>query len=501
MGYPLSESEGDEDDEGEDSTNNETPISKLASDSGDSRGEVEEVGGWGNSKRDYYNADAIETEADALEEEAEAKRLQQKKLQKLSEADFGFDEKEWLGEGYEDGEHDVVTELLKEVEITSDMGTEDRLRLLQTRYPEFNSLADEYLQLQPLLEQLHAEMNALQTSQCFQQKQAPLTAIKYRALAAYIGALAMYFAILTSTAKSGDGSAALDPIELRDHSIMDSLLQCRKLWSKIKDLRAPNCIPTETFEDERADDADVSHINAKLEVPITTLETTSRTDQEQHTQDAVSAEASKSRISRIRAAEKDLADLSSILPTKPTPYLPVTLDHDSDSDFGEEVVLDVRTAAEKAARKKSLRFYTSQIAQRANRRADAGRDAGGDTDLPYRERLRDRQARLNAEAEKRGKKLDSYGRGKSLGTNLGDNESEDDEKDFAAADAVRREEDGYYELLTQASKNRKAGKVSRHAAIPAAKATEASLPVVEDGKRAVGYVTKKNKRLTRAIRG
>ena len=47
--------------------------------------------------------------------------------------------------------------------------------------------------------------------------------------------------------------------------------------------------------------------------------------------------------------------------------------------------------------------------QKANKRAGAGRDAGGDMDIPYRERLKDRQARLNAAAEKRGKKDSKHG--------------------------------------------------------------------------------------------
>ncbi|RAL67440.1 hypothetical protein DID88_008195 [Monilinia fructigena] len=50
--------------------------------------------------------------------------LRNKKLQKMSEADFGFDENEWLGEGGDDEEGDVVTEVLKDVEITEEMGPE-----------------------------------------------------------------------------------------------------------------------------------------------------------------------------------------------------------------------------------------------------------------------------------------------------------------------------------------------------------------------------------------
>ena len=37
--------------------------------------EDEDIGGWGPSKKDYYNADAIETEQDALDEEHQRSRL------------------------------------------------------------------------------------------------------------------------------------------------------------------------------------------------------------------------------------------------------------------------------------------------------------------------------------------------------------------------------------------------------------------------------------------
>ena len=163
LGYATTEDEED-DVEADDNTDNVRTKAKddLASE-GPEEGD-EDAGGWGSSKQDYYNADNIETEADALEEEAEAKRLQQKKLQKMSEADFGFDENEWLDVDNEDDDDDVVTEVLKDVEITADMRTEERMSLLKTRYPEFESLASEFLKLQPLLEDLRLGADTMATS-------------------------------------------------------------------------------------------------------------------------------------------------------------------------------------------------------------------------------------------------------------------------------------------------------------------------------------------------
>jgi U3 small nucleolar RNA-associated protein 3 len=499
LGYSTSE-EDEDDVEADDNTDNVRTEAKedLASE-GPEEGD-EDAGGWGSSKRDYYNADNIETEADALEEEAEAKRLQQKKLQKMSEADFGFDENEWLDVDNEDDNDDVVTEVLKDVEITADMGTEERLSLLKKRYPEFESLSNEFLKLQPLLEDLRLEADTISTSKGSTKSGRCLAKTKLRGLAAYLGALTMYFAVLTSTSKVGSSKpSALDPMELRDHTVMESLLQCRQLWSKVMHLKPS--LETELEDDPVNTEGDMLLANDGVVAPLS-REPESKKSRKERVRELAAVEASRSRAERIRAAEEELQNLSSLLPkvknaSKPSAIKSTATAAESDSDFGEEESLSARSLAEKAAKKKSLRFYTSQIAQKVNRRADAGRDAGGDADLPYRERLRDRQARLNAEAEKRGRKLDEYGRGAALG---GDESGDEDADDMDVANAVRGEEDDYYDMIAQTSRKRKDDKAERYAAIAAAKAAGRQVRVVEgevgaDGKRAIGRVIQKNKGL------
>ncbi|KAF8858586.1 hypothetical protein BDZ45DRAFT_673862 [Acephala macrosclerotiorum] len=457
------------------------------SDAEDIAEEDEDAEGWGTSKKDYYNNDQIETEADALEEEAEAKRLQQKKLQKMSDADFGFDESEWLDTGNEDEDADVVTEVLKDVEITSEMGPEERLRILQTRYPEFEFLASEFLQLRPILQDLQQQAES-ETSMA-STGPTPLSVTKCRALAAYITSLTMYFAILTSPAKGGKYQGKpLDPAELQDHAVMDSLLQCRQLWSKIKSLKAP--ITHHIEEESSEEEQDIPETNGILEPVI------SKKSKKEKARQAATKKAASLRAKQIADAEEELADLSNLVPKsrKASKKSKQIVEADNESDFGEEETMDARTAAEKAQKKKSLRFYTSQIAQKANKRADAGRDAGGDNDLPHRERLRDRQARLNAEAEARGKKLDGYGRGGApLG---GDSDSGEDE----VAGRVREEGDEYYDTVAKTSKKKKDDKAEKMDAIKRAKAENAMVRVIEgevdeDGKRAIGYVIEKNKGL------
>ena len=106
-------------------------------------------------------------------------------------------------------------------------------------------------------------------------------------------------------------------------------------------------------------------------------------------------------------------------------------------------------------------------------------------DIPYRERLRDRQARLNAEAEKRGRK---GGKGADLGS---DDEDENDKAEQKkAAAAIRDNEDEYYDMVAAKTKGKKDDKAARKEALAKASAADRVTEVEtvdEDGKRKISY--------------
>ena len=500
------------------------------SESSEAPGEDEDIGGWGSSRKDYYNADTIQTEADALEEEAEARRLQQKRLQKMTEADFGFDELEWLKTG-KDGEDEnnndgdnVIREVLPKVQITDATGPEERFRILRTRYPEFEPLAKEFLGLQAIHEDSKtAATTAIAIQQRMDAKRGqtlatehsitPVAAVKHRSLSAYLAALSMYFALLTSgPADSAGKLSAMPSDELRDHAIMEILVQCRNLWEKVKVVPMPEldveCAPDAQISNGHAPSSQIHGSNVfngknmiKEDAKKAPKRKKKHKSKAQKAVEAARVEADALRSERLRRTEEELASLSALtapsrLSSKASKRSAKTPagDKDSDSDFGEQTTLTPHEAAEKAKRKRSLGFYTSQITQKANKRDAAGRDAGGDADLPYRERLKDRHARLNAEAEARGKKPKESTKGEALG-------GPSDEEDHAAAQELRDgvSSEDYYDLVAARLAAKKASKAALAAAHAQAEQEGGIVRVVEeknaDGKRAISYAIEKNKGL------
>ncbi|KAF1972926.1 Sas10/Utp3 family protein [Bimuria novae-zelandiae CBS 107.79] len=472
----------------------------------------EDVGGWGSSKRDYYNTDAIETEQDALDEEAEALRLQKKQLQSMTEADFGFDEDEWVGQDGDAGadQGKVVTEVLPQLRITEDMPEEERLKILRTRYPEFEPISQEYARLQPVHDELAAAANAatrLINSKSGKLNGAllptPMAITKYRACAAYIAAMSMYFAVLGSTSQEGDSTAiALDPAELHEHPVMESLLKTRSLWKKVEGLPIGDPMVEATLGDELSVIEEASPVEVSNEVDISAREKKPKKTKAQRAAEAAQAKSEARRAEKLRQTEEELASLASLTRSKALkarkkkPEEPkLNLLNAEDSDFGEETELTARELAEKAKKKKSLRFYTSQIAQKANKRDHA--IVGGDADVPHRERLKDRQARLQAKAESKGQ--NRSGPGIALGEDAG---GTDDENDHIARDCGNDFEDdeGYYDMVAARSNAKQEEKASRAAAYKiAAQSGGVVVPeetIDQDGRRQISYAIEKNKGLT-----
>jgi U3 small nucleolar RNA-associated protein 3 len=141
-------------------------------------------------------------------------------------------------------------------------------------------------------------------------------------------------------------------------------------------------------------------------------------------------------------------------------------DIDMRDAYGEASSLQHADAVDKRARKKSLRFHTSKIESASARRQGARNQAvGGDDDLPYRERRKEKEARLAKEAAAKvrgqgGADLDDTEPEPKAGRTAKEGESSDDEANGP---------DGYYELVKKKSKERKEQKKAEYEAAQAAR--------------------------------
>lgn len=124
--------------------------------------------------------------------------------------------------------------------------------------------------------------------------------------------------------------------------------------------------------------------------------------------------------------------------------------------YGEATSLQHADAADKSARRKTLRFHTSKIASVSARRQGARDSAfAGDDDIPYRDRRKEKEERLAKEAKGKGR-----GQG---GEDLDDVEPKPRESKEMDDDNAE-DSDGYYELVKRKANEKKEQKKAEYEA-------------------------------------
>lgn len=431
---------------------------------------------WGSTKNEYYGADEIEDDEDAKEIEKEALRQQKKHLQELNMEDYLDDEldEEWSKDAkqFDIAEFQSSTKQTDTSVSIKDLKTMDpeaKSEYLKTMLPEYMPLCKELSELSAVLDSLKA------------QTETESAKLKTLALASYLATISSYFGILFHELQTNEEFTSM-----RDHPVMETILTSKEVWRQASELPDTDPVPAS----EQLQHSDVSDVDA---------EDIEELDQDMLNDIPVGDDSeSEGELLQDEDAEEqdndDDADLDDF--EEYVVQSRIAKDNDKSKKTSEEAADDFLEAEmnevdaqEKKARRRTLRFYTSKIDQQSNKKLDK---LGGDDDIPYKERLFERQQRLLEEARKRGLHDKN-------GADLDDNEyNSQDEK--AAEDINNESTINYYKQIQKERQQRKDDRHNAHkTAVIAAregKLAEAIESVGEDGKRAINFQILKNKGLT-----
>lgn len=443
------ESDDDNEDQDEDGEENE-----------EDEDDEDEEGGWG-SKRNYYGGDDASDDEDAKQIVEEALRQQKKHLQELNMEDYVDEDmmEDWKKVEHADvNEAQVHLEEDREVDFEA-MDDSDKLKHLTGQYPEFVPLVKEFNALLPRLNDLR------------KQSLSDIVSAKVAALSAYLSCISSYFALFVENLKTKETSS------LKDHPVMESLLSSREVWRQADELRT-----TARASNHRDADAD-AEADELIDDEMEAIEDSGemeRLETDSEEEDEISEEEDEN------ASDKELnIDLNSKRTIKKVSKAPVA------GDYTETALPDKIDREDKDRKKKSLRFYTSKIDQSVQKNA-RNEKFTGDLDLPYKERLFERQQRLLEEARKRGLGADQ------LGDDLdGENFGSDDDN---LANEINADAADYYDSVRMAKTYKKDARRAAHEDAKRAardgKLAELKENVGADGKRALNFQIMKNKGLT-----
>jgi len=425
----------------------------------DEEEELEDDGAWGSTKGTYYGADELDDDESAKQIEEEALRQQKKHLQELNMDDYVDEEleEEWKKNAKKHDFGSAVASTNKNLETFQNISQLDpkaKRKYISTSHPEFLPLSKELSKLKPLLDNLKERKDQNEVSN-----------VKFIALSAYLGAISSYFAIFISLLKENE------PFTMKEHPVMEGILSTKEVWRQASELQ--------DMEDSISEDEDED-----LETKYPQQQAFS----EEASDEDVFNSASES-LGEESGEESDNGEASDVEIDISKPRTFKKVKPQVEEDFAEGQIADV-DAEEKKARKRTLRFYTSKIDQQARKKDEK---YTGDLDIPYKERLFERQQRLIEEARKRGQHDDH-------GEDLGANDDFDSQDEQDAKEVNDGFDDTYYNTIKSSKIGDKEKRKEAHEkAVKAAKEgklAELQDNLGEDGKRAVNYQIMKNKGLT-----
>ncbi|KAI0693985.1 Sas10 C-terminal domain-containing protein [Cytidiella melzeri] len=503
----------------------------------DEGSEDEEEEAWGRNKSAYYSSNAAELDSEDEEanemEEQEAKRLQAKLRETMTDEDFGLADIANGDIDVQDGEFDEPVPPVQLQSLPQDkLGL---LRHLQKTSPEALALAGDWDSAARQLIKAQEQIAFLETDRNADTITSGMLHLYYQALLQYAATLAFYLYLRSSD------KYTQHPESLRSHPIMSRLLTLKQSISTLETLGVGSSDDEDDWSGDASED-DENPLFAKLrglapnelEELLADLQAIKNPDghgsvsdgEEEQEEPSSPVKTKKPKSKKVKdstaaavtveeneppkkkrktdkaskkAAKLPVFDLEEPeFPTKTkTPSTRRTAPATADTDnFGEFTALQNADALDKAARKRSLRFHTSKIEGASARRERARAAMGGDDDLPWRDRKKDKDEKQKKALQK------TRGQG---GEDLND---EDPEPTPESIKKRRREEVesgsdgegddavGYYDLVQQKSKEKKERKKAEHDAAQAAAREDMVVEESADGPRSVSRAILANKGLT-----
>ena len=436
-------------------------------------GMLDNENAWGSTKGEYYGADDLDDEEAAKEIEKEALRQQKKHLEELNMNDYldEEEEQEWVknAKEFDMGEFKNSTKQADtNISIRDILNMDDEARdnYLKTMFPEFAPLSKEFTKLAPKFDELKKSENN------------EFNKLKLIALGSYLGTISCYYSILLHELHNNE-----DFTSMKGHPVMEKILTTKEIWRQASEL--PSSF--DMNEGDGSESEETSNLEAFSEKKLNELENSEASDVEENEEEQ-KEENNEEEGESDEEDDVSIDDFEEYVAQSRVHSKPKSLSTSEADDFIESGIADV-DAQDKKARRRTLRFYTSKIDQQENKKTDRFK---GDDDIPYKERLFERQQRLLDEARKRG---------------MHDKNGADlDDKEYGSEDeAVSRSinaqgENDYYQQVQRGKQDKKISRKEAHKnAVIAAregKLAELAENVVGDGKRAINYQILKNKGLT-----
>ncbi|KAF7365311.1 hypothetical protein MVEN_00403100 [Mycena venus] len=464
FGLDLDDDEEVEDDEDAEDDDEEAPVAKPKSSKAKSKkakakakassseDDSDEDEAWGRGRSAYYSSNAAQLDSDDEEgnelEEQEAKRLQAKSRDAMGDTDFGLDDEVEAAIAID------VPEDSAPVEEPVPQDPKSLIRHLEKTSPETLALARDWEDTAESLVKTRQKIATLEASDP-DSLSLGMIHLHYQALLSYATALAFYLHLRSSE------KYARRPDLLRTHPVLARLLTLKQSLITLEELDFA-ASDSEAGSNEDGSDADLM-LDAEQLWKLNRMEGLDKDELEDLLKDAdlpeqeVEVRPKKKRKTSTTTPAVPVFDLIEPEFTSSTSAQRRT---DSSTDaYGEATALQHADAADKSARRKTLRFHTSRIESASARRQGARNNAvGGDDDIPYRD------------TRKQPAKVPQSSRGQG-GEDLDESEPQPKAPDPDAEDA-----DGYYELVKRKSKLKKELKKAEYDA-----AQDAARPDFEEG--------------------